>query len=69
VKRRISRRVPAEVNAELLDGWMLIQLLKYETPELAARRISALFATSAGLPLPDCWCPLCTSVRGRVSNA
>jgi hypothetical protein len=69
VKRRPRTTVRAEVAAELLDGWMFVQLLKFDEGERQHRRIRAHLATAAALPLADCPCLTCECLRGQVSGA
>jgi len=69
VKRKSFRVQQAEVNADLLDGWVLVQLLRFDGSPRQQRRIQAHMAMAAALPLADCPCAVCESLRGQVSNA
>jgi len=69
VKRRPRLVLGSEVASELLDGWVLVQLLKMDNPDRQLRRLQAHLTTAAVLPLSDCGCHVCVSLRGQISNA
>lgn len=69
MKRRTEKYRQAELNAELLDGWMLVQLLKFGSDQEKRRRLAQLALEAQSLPFKDCSCVTCLALQGQVSGA
>lgn len=68
MKRRPRIWPNIRARAELLEGWLLVTSLRWESPAVQEARILLEVMQTEPLPLPDCECHLCNAVRGMVEG-